>query len=339
MVKKDINQMLIESVVRKTLKNISDSPKRSLRNSIDLALNFSSGSFQNRFLRRVQAMLQNQKSAYYKVAKNAANFVSHDTLCRFGINVGYNSCTKGVEQIRQTGKAEHFAVPWSLTFLTDSKSWTANKKFYEDFICQGMDLGIYTYFFFTDDPLCDFSSFLSSHPECAFVLFTTAEALTEIWLKDLKPFHNLMLSVRFSATSFDTAENLYQKLRSDKFLYSVCIEYNDFNKNMILDRRFFDSVLAGFPYFIFLFPDSNCSNCAQAEIYHTVNQIRTSQQYPAILFDLKYDTMLINRVISDMACTAVFDPSGRLYTDHFSFSNPFLLTHTLKSVFKIAFSK
>ena len=42
MVKKDINQMLIESVVRRTLKNISASPKRSLRNIIDLALNFSS---------------------------------------------------------------------------------------------------------------------------------------------------------------------------------------------------------------------------------------------------------------------------------------------------------
>ena len=45
MVKKDINQMLIESVVRRTLKNISASPKRSLRNIIDLALNFSSGTF------------------------------------------------------------------------------------------------------------------------------------------------------------------------------------------------------------------------------------------------------------------------------------------------------
>ena len=67
-------------------------------------------------------MLLNQKSAYYKVAKNAADFVSHDTLCHFGINVGYNGCTKGADLIRQTEKAEHFAVPWSLTFLTDNKS-------------------------------------------------------------------------------------------------------------------------------------------------------------------------------------------------------------------------
>ncbi len=339
MVKKDINQMLIESVVRRTLKNISASPKRSLRNIIDLALNFSSGPFQNQFLRAVQSMLLNQKSAYYKVAKNAADFVSHDTLCHFGINVGYNGCTKGADLIRQTEKAEHFAVPWSLTFLTDNKSWTENRKFYDDFICQGINLGIYTYFFFTDDMLCDFSSFVSSYPQCAFVLFTTAKALTEMWLEDLQTLHNLMLSVRISSTSFDTVEDLLKKLRADQFLYSVCIEYNDFNKNMILDKSFFDSVLTGFPYFIFLFPASDCSDCVQNEIYHTVNLIRTIQCYPAILFDLKYDTMLINRIISGMECTAVFDQTGRLYTNRFSFSNAFLLTHTLRSIFKMVFSE
>ena len=69
------------------------------RQIIDLALNFSSGPFQNQFLRAVQSMLLNQKSAYYKVAKNAADFVSHDTLCHFGINVGYNGCTKGADLI------------------------------------------------------------------------------------------------------------------------------------------------------------------------------------------------------------------------------------------------
>jgi len=95
MVKKDINQMLIESVIRRTLKNISDSPKRGLRNVIDLALNFASGYFQNNFLKTVQSMLQNQQSAYYKVAKNAADFVNHDTLCHFG-KIGRASCRERV---------------------------------------------------------------------------------------------------------------------------------------------------------------------------------------------------------------------------------------------------
>lgn len=339
MVKKDINQMLIESVIRRTLKNISDSPKRSLRNVIDLALNFASGSFQNNFLKAVQSMLQNQQSAYYKVAKNAADFVSHDTLCHFGINVGYNSCTKGASLIRQIEKSEHFSVPWSLTFLTDSENWTVNKKLYHDFICQGTNLGIYTYLFFTNDLLCDFSSFVSAHPKCAFVLFTTPNALTKAWREDLKSLHNIMLSVNVSSDSFDTVGSLCEKLRAENFLYSVFIKYNDTNKNMILDKSLFQSVMPCFPYFTFLLPDSTCSDSTQTELYNKITLIRTSQKYPSILFDLKYDNMLINHIISNTTCTAVFDQNGRFYTDNFLSPNTFMRTHTLKSIFQTVFPK
>lgn len=339
MVKKDINQMLIESVIRRTLKNISDSPKRGLRNVIDLALNFASGYFQNNFLKTVQSMLQNQQSAYYKVAKNAADFVNHDTLCHFGINVGYNSCTKGANLIRQIEKSEHFSIPWFLTFLTDSENWTANKELYHDLICQGTNLGIYTYLFFTNDLLFDFSSFISAHSNCAFVLFTTPNALTQVWREDLKSLHNIMLSVNVASDSLDTVCSLCKKLRAENFLYSVFIEYNDSNKNIILDKSLFQSVMPYFPYFTFLFPDISCSDSTQTEIYNMINLIRSTQEYPSILFDLKYDNMLINHIISNTICTAVFDQNGRLYTDDFSSPNAFMKTHALKSIFQIVFQK
>ena len=88
-----MNQMLVETIVRSTLKNIKSSPEREPRNLIDLGLEFSSGRFQKRFLQSAQKMLNNQGSAYYSLVKDTVDSVDHDILTTFGINLGYNGCT------------------------------------------------------------------------------------------------------------------------------------------------------------------------------------------------------------------------------------------------------
>lgn len=44
-----VSRILIETIVKKTLKEIKDSPERSVRNLVDMALNCSEGRFQHRF--------------------------------------------------------------------------------------------------------------------------------------------------------------------------------------------------------------------------------------------------------------------------------------------------
>ena len=56
--KKDINWMLIESVVRRTVQKLHDSPEREIRNLIDLGLSFADGRFQRKFLKASQKMLR-----------------------------------------------------------------------------------------------------------------------------------------------------------------------------------------------------------------------------------------------------------------------------------------
>ena len=58
--KKDINWMLIESVVRRTVQKLHDSPEREIRNLIDLGLSFADGRFQRKFLKASQKMLRNE---------------------------------------------------------------------------------------------------------------------------------------------------------------------------------------------------------------------------------------------------------------------------------------
>ena len=103
--KKDMNRILVEGTIRRTLKSMKESPERTIRNLVDLGLNFSNGRFQTRFLKAAQEMLHNQKSAYYSLVKHVAASVDHDLLTTFGVNLGYNSCTLGAKRIRNRGGA------------------------------------------------------------------------------------------------------------------------------------------------------------------------------------------------------------------------------------------
>ena len=50
-----MNRTLIETLARKTLKDMKDSPERSMRNFIDLGILFTGGRFKDEFLESVQA--------------------------------------------------------------------------------------------------------------------------------------------------------------------------------------------------------------------------------------------------------------------------------------------
>lgn len=61
--KEDIKRTLITSMLQKIFRDGKRSPRRTVRNLVDLGLNVSKGRFQTRFLTYAQEMLQNQESA------------------------------------------------------------------------------------------------------------------------------------------------------------------------------------------------------------------------------------------------------------------------------------
>ncbi len=49
-----ISRILIETVVRRTLKDMKENPERSIRNLVDTALHFPEGNFQKNFFQTPQ---------------------------------------------------------------------------------------------------------------------------------------------------------------------------------------------------------------------------------------------------------------------------------------------
>lgn len=308
--KKDTTRVLVESTVRRTLKNIQESPERATRNLIDLGLEFSNGRFQTRLLKHAQRMLKNQKSAYYDLVKRVVADVDHDIITTFGVNLGYNSCTKGARVIREIEAEKGFNIPWALNLLINEKKLEEEPDFYPSVLRQGQALGIHTYLLFvTGDPE-KLLPVIEGEPDCAFVLFLRGHQVSQPFLEKMKAVKNAMISVYAN----EDMPGACRKLRDARLLYAVHQRYTEQDREQILSGEWLHSVLPAHPAFAFLRADLSCTPQTQKEIYQYVNTVRDEQQVPLIVMDIKQDTLLIDRIISDGECLVGFDADGSLRT-------------------------
>ncbi len=308
--KKDMTRVLVESTVRRTLKNIQEAPERATRNLIDLGLEFSGGRFQTRFLSQAQKMLQNPKSAYYDLAKQMAATVDPDIITTFGVNLGYNSCTKGAQRIREIEAEKGFNIPWALHLVINEQKLEAEPAFYPSVLRQGQALGIHTYLLFVSGSSEKVLPLIEKEPDDAFILFLHGRQVGPAFLEKMKAIKNAMISVYINADMPDAC----QKLRDAGRLYAVHQRYTEQDREAILNGEWLKAVLPVRPAFAFLRADFSCTPRTQEEVYRYVTAVRDEQQVPLIFMDIKQDTLLIDQVISDGECLVGFDADGSLRT-------------------------
>ena len=308
--KKDMNRILVEGTIRRTLKSMKESPERTIRNLVDLGLNFSNGRFQTRFLKAAQEMLHNQKSAYYSLVKHVAASVDHDLLTTFGVNLGYNSCTLGAKRIREIEAERGYNIPWSLTLAINEEKLDAEPDFYPTVVRQGIPMGIYTYLLFSIGDPEKLLPLMKAQPDCAFIVFLRGHQISDAFIRKMKAVKNVMISIYVN----EDMPGACQKLRDARLLYAVYQRYTEQDREHILSGQWLSTVLPVHPAFAFLRTEPGCDPETQEGIYSYVTSVRDGQQYPVVLMDIKQDTLQIDRVISDGECLVGFDFDGSLKT-------------------------
>lgn len=304
------NRILIETFVRKTLNTIQDSPERSIRNLVELAHHFSKGRFQQRFFGSAQQMLQSEQSAYYPLARDIVNHVDHERLVRFGMNVGYNSCTLGAEIIRRIEAAEGFNIPWTLFLEIKEYSFDAHAAAYDALISQGKELGIFCWFLCAKDLPMELFDLIRKHDDCAWILLCHPDSIREAILDELNDLKHVLLSVELNE---DTA-SMCAELRSRKLLYAVHKRYSSSDLKQILnDDLFYDAQNMG-AAFTALIPDAQCSRNERELVFDYVLRKRDEQQFSTIPWDLIGDALSIDTVISEDCCSAGFRSDGSFFS-------------------------
>lgn len=305
---KNMTRILIETTIKNAIKQIKDDPERSIRNVVDMGLNFTSGRFQQHLLTAAQTMLKNEHSCYYKLIPDIVFNVDEKRIITFGMNIGYNSCTIGAQKIREIEANEQYNIPWSISLKISGNEYIKYASVYHSLIAQGMEMGIYTWNIYSIGQLHHILDFAKTFPECAFPIFCTPEEISPALLDDVDDINNIMFVVQYS----DHIENVCKLLRSRKLLYSISFSEHDLScndiENILNDTENMHSAFTIFKGSM-AFPLEKRTN-----FYQSIQQTRMEQKYRTIPFDMIQDNLFIDSIISDEACSIGFTQSGDCYS-------------------------
>ena len=332
-----ITRSLIETLVRSKLEDLKNSPERTTRNLVDMALHFSKGRFQKRFFEIAQTMLENENSPYYQMVYHTVANVTDERILNFGMNLGYNSCTYGAKIIRKTEEQYDFNVPWCITLELAKAPLIQSPEHYHQLLQEGKSLGIYTWHIFSHNCMNEFLPIIEMNPECAFFIFCTPTELTESLLDNYSSINNVMFVLQYN--EHDTA--IYHSLKERELLYSSYMYYNDNNLTDILNNELLCSVNETDSSFFVLISDPICSNETKKQVADYVTNTISFPRYKTLPFDFYYHLNKIDSIISDDSCLAWFDKSGLLLSENASVPSEKLnhFTHSLSSILNSAFHK
>lgn len=302
-----MSRLLIETTVRQTLKSLQDDPKRSVRNLIDMALQFSEGRFQSSFFKTAHTMLKNETSAYYTLVQDATSHIETEHLVRFGMNLGYNSCTWGARRIRANEKKLGFNIPWTVLMQIDEMGTSRYFENYQNVLEEGEQLGIYTWVLLCHDlDPQELLPLVRSHPDSAFFLFCPAGAVNTSLSEAAQTLCNLMLVLRLD----EAASRACTRLREARLPYSVSLSYSRLDAPMIESGEAFAAIQRLHPVFTVLTPRPGCPSRTHKAVYEAAAEARMRQAYHTVPWDIYYDTCRLDKIISDDACWVCFDTEG-----------------------------
>lgn len=307
--KSSMSKILIETVTRKTIRDMKESPERSIRNLIDMGLLFSEGRFQKHLLQTVQTMLMNESSAYYGLIKDTVRNVEEERLLNFCMNLGYNSCTLGAATIRENEEEKGYNIPWNIMFECEKEQFRSYRNRYYKLISEGENLGVFSYMIKVENgAFSDLLPLIAEYPDSDFFLFCEGGSITDLLVTKLTAYTNIMILVKYN----EICEKSCKLLRENGLLYGIYYSYSDDDIKDIESDFYWIKAEEMKAVATVLIADPKCSKETFDIVSGYVTRERLLQQYQTIEWELYHDNCFIDEVISDDACFVYFDKNGKL---------------------------
>lgn len=303
------SEILIRTLLRHGIRDMQDSPHRAIRKIVDMAATFANGAFQHQFFRTVQQMLEDESSGYYTLVQNLVRNTDEERLINYGMNLGFNGCTLGTDQIRRTQAEEGFHIPWSISLEISADDFHEKENRYQELIRQGQELGIYCWVLLPEQKPYEIISLVRQHPESAFAVVCPTGSNLPVLIDCTQDCSNLMVAIPYDSSA-DLASGM---LRDAGFLYCLYHSYNADSLPDIESGHLMEQMEALSPAFCVLIPTKDCPEAVQSKVHHIVLEGRLSQNYRMILWEFFRDSMLVDSIISGEGCWASFDKNGTFH--------------------------
>lgn len=295
--KKSFTRVMIETVVDRGIRDVTDDPKRSLRRLAEMGKQFSEGRFQKASFGHITNLLKNDDSPYYKMLEDFLATVDHKVIKTFGLNMGFDSWTYGARLIRHESEQRGYMLPWVVQIHYDDED--KNRMDINDIdnmVEKLSPLGVNTYVIkkqhgLPDDP--HLIKMLENHPGCAFYIFPDEADISMNQAEAIKNIGNTVLSVNIASKN---AMSSCKALRELKTLYVIHYQYVAEEVDRFSDAEYIDSWLSYGSAFIFLIQKDSDKGLAGKFAKRT----RMQQEYPILVWDIYSDIRLVNEMISDI---------------------------------------
>ena len=297
--KKDITRAIIDATVDRGLREIYEDPRRSIRKLADLGRQFNKGRFMQDIYAIFQDLLRNDDSPYYGAIEHLLQNTDRRALKDFGINMGYNSLTKGAKLIRKSLEKNRLHVPWSLIIRMDpfrKDGMTPHDLI--SVIAQGRKLGIYTYMIRLEHSLSFFEDLLKvflTYDDCAF-LFVLPDAEIDPRMSEyIAPCTNVLYFLPAFDDSCGTNVRLLKKHHAWYGLYT-CYDEGNADATVTIEDAW--EYLTQDSAFLLTIAADGTSLSTICRTALTIKKARLAPVVPLFIFDLYGDAMAIQKLVS-----------------------------------------
>ncbi len=303
----DLGRALVEGIISRALKDMENDSRRTARNLVDLGLTLARGPFERLFLAACRNVLDDENSTYYQTLDRALKDFDRQTLITFGINAGFEGCSRGAKRIREIEQRRGFNIPWTIRLAVGRDGLAVERV--RQIIHQAMELGVHVFRLVDCQlELEELTQLLQEYPTCAFVLFTTGCREPQWDLEALTKYHGLLFSVCAQSPG---ARTLCDRLTQTRMPYAVHLDYDDQNAadlpHLLEQAQELGSLLV-------LLRGFDATGQTREQVNRQVVEARTTGIYPAVPIDIPADLLAIDQVISSDACSLAFLPDGRAFT-------------------------
>lgn len=303
----NMNYVLVKTLVSKAIRDIKTDPERTVRNLVDMALQFSDSRFQRQFFSIASKILSDEHSGYYSLVSDTLTKVNEEALLTVSMNLGYNGLYCGSKYIRSHEAADGYNIPWTVAL---SVSGEQDQGRVHNIIRQGEGLGIRTWHLFSNKSICDCLTTAAGHPDSAFICFCESDELDMNVLDLATETKNTILLVPYDKHA-DVTCGL---LREGGILYGLYYSYKDEDAEEIESGELIQDMQQLYPAVCVFKPKKDCSAECHNRVYRWIKGIRLEQRFRTILWEMYEDMMLVDEVISDEPCWVGFDSDGQLNT-------------------------
>lgn len=303
-----MEKVIVNTIVKNAIRNLKTDPERTVRNLIDMASGFADSRFQAQLYGKIQTMLSNESSAYYALVRDTFSKIDEETLLTFGMNLGYNGLYQGTAKIRKREEEAGHNIPWTVSLaIQEGKVYDRHHLA----IRQGEELGIHSWYLFSDHAVHACIDIAARHPDSAFVNFCGSHEIDWSVLDMASELHNLALIVPFDKDADTTCE----LLRLSGILYGVYYTYQESDLPAIESGTLLEDMEQLHPAFCVLKPKLFSQPSLRQQVYQWITNARLEQRFSTILFDLYEDVKMVDYVISEDPIWVGFDEYGQLHTE------------------------